>query len=235
MIFELNSNIKNSNLGKSTNSKFDKYLVYNIPIDENIARCERIVNKYFVEGMNESQKQNVANLQYTVKKQRRMQLILKCMLIAGTFAWVVTAGSLHSNGHDYELGILTIVGVCLIGLFLCVFRGRHWYESNYFLHWPEEKRKWHSKHSERLLIIFTTIIGIGIFFLIILYGTGPDSIFVKKVQFTATELIDIGDNLLSTGYYEEALSYYDRALDLEPNNGEALYQRRIALHYLGRS
>jgi tetratricopeptide (TPR) repeat protein len=235
LIFELNSNITNSNFSKYAHTGFDKYLVYNIPIDENIPRCESIVNKYIIRGMSESQKQNVSDLKYTIKKQRRIQLILKCMLIAGVFGWVVTVGMLHSNGRDYELGILTIVGAGLVVLFLYTFRGRHWYAPNYFLRWTEEKRKWHSKHSERVLIILTTFIGISIFSFIFLYGTGPDSIFVKKVQWTATELIDIGDNLLSTGYYKEALSYYDRALDLEPNNAEALYQRHIALHYLGQS
>ena len=235
LIFELNCSSKSRNFDKPTIPKFTKYLAYNIPVDENIPQCERIVNKYFADAINEDQKKNVSNLLYTVKKQRRLQLILKCMMIVGTFGWVVTAGSLHSNGHDYELGILTIVGAGLILLFLYVFRGRYWYVSNYFLHWTEEKRKWHAKYSETLLIIFSVILGIGIFSVIILYGTGPDSLFVKKVQFTVTDLIDIGNNLLSTDYYQEAIKYYDKALALEPNNEEALYQKRLALYYLSQS
>ncbi len=94
------------------------------------------------------------------------------------------------------------------------------------------KRK--SKHSEKLLIILSTAIMLEIFSLIIFSGTGSNSIFVKNEQFRVTELIEIGDTLLSSDYYKEAISYYDRALDLEPNNGEALYQKRIALHYLDK-
>ena len=45
----------------------------------------------------------------------------------------------------------------------------------------------------------------------------------------------MGDILLSSDNYKEAISYYDRALNLEPNNGEALYQKRIALHYLDQN
>jgi|GEM_PF-2915626 tetratricopeptide (TPR) repeat protein len=45
----------------------------------------------------------------------------------------------------------------------------------------------------------------------------------------------MGDILLSSDNYKEAISYYDRALNLERDNGEALYQKRIALHYLSRS
>lgn len=96
--------------------------------------------------------------------------------------------------------------------------------------------KLRSKHSEKLLIILSTAFMLGIFSLIfsfiISYGTGPNSIFLKKDQFTVTELIEMGDILLSYDNYKEAISYYDRALNLEPNNGEALYQKRIALHYL---
>ena len=67
-----------------------------------------------------------------------------------------------------------------------------------------------------------------------MHGTGLNSIFLNKDQFTVTELIEMGDILLSSDNYKEAQSYYDRALDLEPNNGEALCQKRIALHYLDR-
>lgn len=99
--------------------------------------------------------------------------------------------------------------------------------------------KLRSKHSEKLLIILSTAFMLGIFSLIfsliISYGTGSNSIFLKKDQFTVTELIEMGDILLSSDNYKEAISYYDRALNLEPNNGEALYQKRIALHYLDQN
>ena len=91
-----------------------------------------------------------------------------------------------------------------------------------------------SKHSGKLLIVLSAILMFGIFSLIISFGTGPNLIFVKNEQFTVTELIEMGNTLLSSDYYKEAISYYDRALVLEPNNGEALYQKRIALHYLDR-
>lgn len=93
-----------------------------------------------------------------------------------------------------------------------------------------------SRDSEKLLSILSTAFMLGIFSLIfsliISYGTGTNSIFLKMDQFTVTELIEMGDTLLSSDNYKEAISYYDRALDLEPNNPDALYQRRIALHYL---
>ena len=96
--------------------------------------------------------------------------------------------------------------------------------------------KLRSKHTEKLLITLSIVFMLGIFSLIfsliISYGTGPNSIFLKKDQFTVTELIEMGDILLTSDNYKEAIAYYDRALNLEPNNGEALYQKRIALHYL---
>jgi tetratricopeptide (TPR) repeat protein len=99
--------------------------------------------------------------------------------------------------------------------------------------------KLRSKRSEKLLNILSTAFMLGIFSLIfsliVSYGTSPNSIFLKKDLFTITELIEMGDILLSSDYYEEAISYYDKALDLEPNKGEALYQKRVALHYLSRS
>lgn len=92
--------------------------------------------------------------------------------------------------------------------------------------------KLRSKRSEKLLIILSTAFMLGIFSLIISYGTEPNSIFFNKDQFTVTELIEMGDTLFSSDNYKEAISYYDRALYLEPNNPDALYQKRIALHYL---
>ena len=92
-----------------------------------------------------------------------------------------------------------------------------------------------SKHYGKLLILsIALMLGIFslIFSLIILHGTGPNSIFLNKDQFTVTELIEMGNILLSSDNYKEAISYYDRALNLEPNNPDALYQKRVALHYL---
>ena len=47
---------------------------------------------------------------------------------------------------------------------------------------------------------------LGIFSLIISFGTGPNLIFVKNEQFTVTELIEMGNILLSSDYYKEAIS-----------------------------
>ena len=48
------------------------------------------------------------------------------------------------------------------------------------------------------------------------------------------ELLQKGKNLLYEGSFDEALSYFEQALLLEPNNGEILNQKGAALRSLGR-
>lgn len=51
---------------------------------------------------------------------------------------------------------------------------------------------------------------------------------------TASELLKKGKNLLFEGNFEEALSNFEQALLLEPNNGEILNQKGAVLRSLGR-
>ena len=47
-------------------------------------------------------------------------------------------------------------------------------------------------------------------------------------------LSDRGATLDNSGQYEEAIVYYDRALDIDPNHVNALYNKGVALGNLGR-
>lgn len=51
---------------------------------------------------------------------------------------------------------------------------------------------------------------------------------------TVPELLKKGKSLLIEGSFEEALSYFEQALLLEPNNGEILNQKGAVLRSLGR-
>lgn len=51
---------------------------------------------------------------------------------------------------------------------------------------------------------------------------------------TVPELLIKGKSLLYEGNFEEALSYFEQALLLEPNNGEILNQKGAVLRSLGR-
>ena len=51
---------------------------------------------------------------------------------------------------------------------------------------------------------------------------------------TVLELLKKGKSLLYEGNFEEALSYFEQALLLEPNNGEILNQKGAVLRSLGR-
>ena len=51
---------------------------------------------------------------------------------------------------------------------------------------------------------------------------------------TVQVLIDKGDTLTDLGNYEEAITYYDKALAIDHNNSSALYNKSLALAGLGR-
>ena len=47
----------------------------------------------------------------------------------------------------------------------------------------------------------------------------------------STALYEIGNCLLKLEQYDEAISYYSRALDIDPLNAEAQIKRDIAINY----
>lgn len=49
-----------------------------------------------------------------------------------------------------------------------------------------------------------------------------------------SELIQKGIQLITDGNFEEALSYLDQAIAIQPNNPDVLNKRGIALRGLGR-
>ena len=49
-----------------------------------------------------------------------------------------------------------------------------------------------------------------------------------------SELTDKGNSLFYLGKYEEAITWYDKALEVYPNYTNALYDKGTALAYLGR-
>jgi tetratricopeptide (TPR) repeat protein len=51
---------------------------------------------------------------------------------------------------------------------------------------------------------------------------------------TADTLLDKGAALFSLGRYEEAIEYFDRAIELDPNNAKAWDNKGSALYGLGR-
>lgn len=51
---------------------------------------------------------------------------------------------------------------------------------------------------------------------------------------TVPELLKKGKSLLYEGNFEEALSHFEQALLIEPNNGEILNQKGAVLRSLGR-
>lgn len=103
--------------------------------------------------------------------------------------------------------------------------------------WSEKKRQWNAKFSYKLIIIFVVAIAIGIICLYQAYWTGPESIFVKKqqqLQPRLTGLLLTADKFYSEGNYEYAIALYDRALEINPNYLDALYNKGNALFSLGR-
>lgn len=83
------SHINNTNLGnqKKNSSLSNEFMIYNLPIDEDITKCRDIVNNFLLDKCTNFDNQNVASLGYTVRRQRRLQLILKCLLIVGAIGW----------------------------------------------------------------------------------------------------------------------------------------------------
>jgi tetratricopeptide (TPR) repeat protein len=55
-----------------------------------------------------------------------------------------------------------------------------------------------------------------------------------QVQQHADELLQLGGACYRLGYYERALAHYSRAIDMVPNNPEALVNRAVVNHDLGR-
>jgi tetratricopeptide (TPR) repeat protein len=55
-----------------------------------------------------------------------------------------------------------------------------------------------------------------------------------QVQQHADELLELGGACYRLGYYERALAHYSRAIDLVPNNPEALVNRAVVNYELGR-
>lgn len=237
LMLELNRNIKNPYLGnqKKNSNLSNEFMIYNLPIDEDITKCRDIVNNFLLDKCTKFDNENVASLGYTVRRQRRLQLILKCLLIVGAIGWGYAFRILHDEEFDIEILLLTVVGTILIVLFLYVFRGKNWYKPNYFQNWSEKKRRWHARYSEKLMIIFVVAIAITSLYLYLVYWIGPESIFVKKQQEQRlTDIINMGNKFSSEGNYQYALALYDRALEIKPDNALVLGKQGIALHFLGR-
>lgn len=55
-----------------------------------------------------------------------------------------------------------------------------------------------------------------------------------NTEYSQAELLNNGDSLFVIGKYQEALRYYDRLLDLNPNSGTFWYRKSTALSKLGK-
>jgi tetratricopeptide (TPR) repeat protein len=239
LMFELTQGSEHTLLGKrsSHNNLSNKFIVYNIPKDEDILKFEVRIKNFLVDKMVINNKNDVSNLGYTVRRERRLDFIMLVMRIAGGVGWGIAIKTLIDEKLYNESIILSVGGIGLFFLFLYIFRGRYWYKPNYFLYWSEKKRQWHSKFASKLLIIFVIATAIGIICLYQVYWTGPESIFVKKQQQEQPRLMSLlssADKFYSEGKYENALALYDRALEINPHNLDALYNKGNTLYSLSR-
>jgi tetratricopeptide (TPR) repeat protein len=82
-------------------------------------------------------------------------------------------------------------------------------------------------------------------FALALYSTVLLSVFCYNAQIleafkpqtssTLDDLSDAGVKKALSGQYEEAITYYDKILKIDPNSGAILYLKGVALDMLGKS
>ena len=182
LMFDLNLSTKKVGIDyqNENNTISDRFMVYNIPLYENITDCKMKIDRFILHKSKNKQRDQVANLGYTISKERRLQKILRILLAIGGIGCGIAFRRFHELKLDNEFIMPTLVGVGLVFLFLYVFKGIHWYKPNYFLYWSEKKRIWHAKYADKLLIIFIVAIIICITPFIMTYVTQLDPTFEKK-------------------------------------------------------
>jgi tetratricopeptide (TPR) repeat protein len=84
----------------------------------------------------------------------------------------------------------------------------------------------------KLIVLYMNLVILFAVFIYILCLTKP--VYALTNQTNVTTLIEKGNNLLSSNHYEEAITYYDKALSINPKDTATLDNEANALFHLNR-
>ena len=187
LIFEQNCKLKNQKVGNENknDSLSKKYNVYDIPVSGDITECERNINRFIPNKIISNQ--HVASLGYTAGEQHDFNQILGFLLVVGGIGWLLTVAIFADQKLFNDLIIFIGASTAILVISLYAYLGKYWYKKRYFLYWSETKRRWHAKHSIKLMILFIIVIDIAFVNIFnaanivsCIYDLSPDSIFAKN-------------------------------------------------------
>ena len=132
-------------------------------------------------------------------------------------------------GSIFDLLAIPIQVMGIISIFLFIRILRQISNRQYLK--LSDKERLHEKQSKKLLIIFIIAIVTSIVFAFLTYVNMPDLILVNK---QVTDLNIKGNELYTLGQYQEAITWYDKALALDSNDIDTLKNKGDSLYALGR-
>lgn len=121
-----------------------------------------------------------------------------------------------------------VVGIILTILFIKILEQiSNWQE----IKSSERGHRSGKKGSKSLLIIFILAIVASVASIYLAYVSLPDSTFVNT---EIMNLNDKGDSFYALGQYQEAINWYDKALEINPSDIDVLYYKGNSLYALGQ-